>query len=1686
MKKNYYQLQKLKRKWLTLWLLLIMPIWGFAQSNTVTITWNSQVGCITYGSEIEDPKDHTQPVNGAIYEQLLPGQTCQKVCEYSTVKYTATGNNISSVTWSITGGTIVSTSGANNSIANVDWGPHGNGSLSTTVTYSDGSQQTSTLCVEITNSPVAQFEMALGQETTVCLGTQVFFDNQSHTNGGSAIVHYNWHVSGPNGIDQVFSTAFEPSYTFTQQGTYTISLTVTNSCNCSSKTYHMEVTVEGGPPVDITCKSVTCEGSRETYTANNICGGEWQAIGGSIVSQNGNTVEIEWNNVDPADGFGYVSYTPECGCKQKTIIKVPVVLKEGKIQGNEGICVGQQSLYKLPQWPTTNFLWGISGGPAGGAQLTYTANRNEVYVTGLLPGTYTLSSTYYNTLLGCDGHAEFIIKVEEPVEILGGNNEVCTGTAQTYTSSPSIPVSWTITHNNSVVATATGTTINYNFPTSGTYIVTATKPGGCASEPRVITAVQLPGAPTGNISGETKVCAGVPYTYTLSSVDPGMLPVWSVTGGNIQGSNTGQSITVLFNSSATNYTVTVKNMTSDQLGCTSLTGVDLAVSKIDLNAIDVIFPPGVPNAPNPTYCPSGTYTFTTNMAALNIVPDSMEWSFVNPANGATLPNFGSLLPTANGVNVQFNEISGNNNHAILRLKIIKCGQEQIIDKDIYLMTTPTVNFTPISTICFPTTINFQLNQSMYDPGATVTFTFNNNNTSYSTSMSPTGQYSFPNNGYIVNNNTNLNSTITQSVTVKITYGICNGFVATANSSFGVYPEIKINITPGYNYSICNPANYQPVTLYSDVSTGVSSIQSYQWYLNSTSNPIPGQNTSSLTISGANPFGNPSPYGNYFLGVTATNGCTSFSSMITVDNANCTPGCTPPAGINPVVVTNWNGCNTATATLQGIGTPTSITWLASPLMTVTGGQGSTTATFSTNVAGAHTATAVLNYNGCKVSVSGTIIKRYEPKLSVEVICTTGQSTYNVVVKNNSSVFDINPATINYTYSLQGSGLQYSGVNMQSATFTGLTAGTYTFVIKLEQGNNPPCIKTMDVVLHPVPDVAFANPGTQFCAGEPITLTIPGYNPANTYSWNFAGTSYIPTGATSQITINSVATSLPITLHATSPYGCHYSFSRLINVSKANFDGTLEPSSINICSGSNIPSIVYDPGSLGFPQSFTWMNGSNPVTGAPTTGSFTPTQSGSYWAVLTAANGCKDYVLANNPVEVIIKSKPYVNISGNANLCAGGSTVLTGLVTIPNISHQWEDLNGNVLQAWNTNSPITYNTGVLAAGTYTYRLRVDDSGCTNYKDFTITVSNPPAAPAITYNIDQCQPYLVTLTASGPSNGTYLWSNGMMGQSIQVGYGGAYGVTYIAPGGCTASATEMIPHSLESLMWIFPTGCFERCPRDQGFIIGPLGVYDYSWLHNGLPIVSGNGLIDPLLMPNQPGTYQLQLTQGQCTFTSGTMNVSPNPENCEVGDCKVDGYVKEIVGGNPYYMLFGMLYNYGNTAVTFTITSSGNNGTFVPATNITVPPYQNGQPGVYDFTTNPLLFYPAPGFQGGSDDILFQGISCEIKIPVEYSEPKDTSKSAPKAAPKATPKVNTEVFTMSPNPAREQVRIQYNTGNEKNAAKLLIIHDAAGNVRYRKELSSYEGEITVPLNGWLQGVYIVNIVTGDKALQGKLLKE
>ena len=117
MKNNDNQLNKLRVKWLLLWLLLILPFWGFSQSSGITVTWDFQVGCNDVQSS--DPKERD---NIETWETIGMG-SCVRVCENSTVNYTlnTSSASISSVTWSAAGGVVNSTSTSPHQ-ANISWG----------------------------------------------------------------------------------------------------------------------------------------------------------------------------------------------------------------------------------------------------------------------------------------------------------------------------------------------------------------------------------------------------------------------------------------------------------------------------------------------------------------------------------------------------------------------------------------------------------------------------------------------------------------------------------------------------------------------------------------------------------------------------------------------------------------------------------------------------------------------------------------------------------------------------------------------------------------------------------------------------------------------------------------------------------------------------------------------------------------------------------------------------------------------------------------------------------------------------------------------------------------------------------------------------------------------------------------------------------------------------------------------------------------------------------------------------------------------------------------------------------------------------------------------------------------------------------------------------------------------------
>ncbi|MDV6167363.1 PKD domain-containing protein [Flavobacterium sp. DG1-102-2] len=1612
----------------------ILVFQGTAHAQTGSyLSWNNQVGCISYDSQ-GDPKD---PRKEYVLLQDIENAPCIRVCENSIVNYVMNGATITNVQWSTAGGTLVSTGGAGNKNATVNWGAPGNAALNLTINYSNGTQSTITVCIEIINGPKAEFAILGNNEPVFCLDTPINFDNLSVNNGGTEIVQYFWDFG-----DGEFSYTYEPTHSYDQPGTYTIKLRVTNKCNCSSY-YDLKVEIVDKPTVVIECPSVVCEkGEKETYTVND-CGGHWEVVGGHVVDQTPTSVTVVWDNVDDS-GFGTVSYMSGCTCPFWTTVKIPVVKQVGKIEGNSILCLNEQGLYTLPQWPTTDFVWTLSPNTTG-THLVYVDQRNQIVVDALSPGSYDLVCKYTNTLLGCSGEARIKITVAgETLIVPIGTEPTCSGTVGTYTTAGGGSVQWQLKKGNAIVASTTGVNFSYPFPTGGVYTLTAAA-GGCISQPRVINITQTPAVPVGPIVGETKYCPTVPYEYSLNNTVPNTVLEWSVAGGTIQGDNTGNNVTIVFGTSAT-ATITVVRRSLDGSGCTSAP-LNVTVSKIVITAAITSIPA------TSVFCPSSQATFSANLNG--VTPDMVEWS-VSPS---TLGGVVSGVNSTTAV-VAWNEISGTNTGTLI-LKVKKCGVDTYFNTPITIMPRPTTVFNAPQQICYGSPLVLDFTASGATTG-TINWDFGNGNTASSIYNPLVTSYTVAN---PYNNTTSSNISYTIKASLSVPNG-CN-YVVDAYDTIIVFPRTTISVTPGYNYVICPTGTYS-TTLSANAISGLGVTVSYQWIKVGTG-AIGSGNT--YTISNATQ--GTTPQGTYFVRVTDSNGCVTDSQNITVI-ADCNP--LPPCTITPApnldVTAVWSACNTVTATATYNGTPASIVWQGSPFLTYLSGNNSATGQFSVTVPGAHLVTVKVTYNTpsgpCTVQKTVEIKTHYKPDFNTTVTCNGTNNGYNVTLLNNSTVFEASTAT--YTFS--GTGM--SPQTDQVINLTNLAPGTYTYTLTVSMPGKPSCSITKTVILNPLPVVNFTVSPSSYCAENAISLTIPSYNSVNTYQWFFNGTSYIASGPTTLININAGGT-FPITLKATNAQGCSFTSNPVaVNISKPVFNGNMQITpGPSVCEGSSPAPVLSFAGTGTLPSTYAWMRGNIQVGTAST---YSPTVSGNYWLKLFSAQGCQ-YVSPQS-INVVIKQRPYAGIVGSTTVCAGDTATIQGVVTNNTVEHRWL-LGGNPMAApfgtWSTGNNSLVVTVPSAAGTYNYTFEVRPAGdvsCGSTASISVTVNPPVTPPVISIVSTQCEPYEVVVTASGPATGTYNWSNGMTGQTISVQNGGALNVTYTAVTGCKAVGNATIPQAPERLLWIFPTGCYDVCLTNPvPYILGPFGIFShYEWIVNGNITSSGNNTVVPNQVVNQSGTYQLAVINNGCLSESGIMNVAPNLEKCDIRPCDIKVGIKKVGIKEPLYVLDGQIDNPTGSPITVTITSFNNYGTYSPNT-VTIP-----AGGSYIFS--PLYFTPNANFTGGEDYMVVQvqGRNCMSLVRVTFPKQKSLSTSASPA-----------VLSVAPNPAEETTVVHYNLGDEFKQAESLIVFDLLGNEQIIHKLDKSSGDVELLLSGLASGTYIVSIqADGQRAIQQTLVKK
>ena len=227
---------------------------------------------------------------------------------------------------------------------------------------------------------------------------------------------------------------------------------------------------------------------------------------------------------------------------------------------------------------------------------------------------------------------------------------------------------------------------------------------------------------------------------------------------------------------------------------------------------------------------------------------------------------------------------------------------------------------------------------------------------------------------------------------------------------------------------------------------------------------------------------------------------------------------------------------------------------------------------------------------------------------------------------------------------------------------------------------------------------------------------------------------------------------------------------------------------ICPGE---SLILDAGSDW--NTYLWSDSSTLQT-------FEVDTSGLFYVTVTDSNSCT----STDSVLISLKSSVSFNMPGDTSVCPGDSV----FIDIPGFaSYLWSD-------------SVTDSALFLTAGNY--QLTVSDSvGCTNVDSINVTESSiviNDLGPDQTI----CSNQSLALTA-GPANGTYLWQDSSVLNTILVSDSGLYSVDVIDSNGCSSNDSVLISYFNSPALNIGSDTAI--CPNSS-YVITLSGFNFYLW--------------------------------------------------------------------------------------------------------------------------------------------------------------------------------------------------------------------------------------------------------------------
>ena len=405
---------------------------------------------------------------------------------------------------------------------------------------------------------------------------------------------------------------------------------------------------------------------------------------------------------------------------------------------------------------------------------------------------------------------------------------------------------------------------------------------------------------------------------------------------------------------------------------------------------------------------------------------------------------------------------------------------------------------------------------------------------------------------------------------------------------------------------------------------------------------------------------------------------------------------------------------------------------------------------------------------------------------------------------SSILDAGPGYDTYTWSNGGFG-QIVAADQP---------GIYTVTVTDAFG----CTGTSSFTVDQLPPFA---PGVSgdftVCTGSPATLLADaGYA---SYEWSTGENNFI------------ITPSVPGTyfLTVTDAMGCSGVTS--VDVTQSpdpipDITGTLE-----FCSGSSTL-LSTDPTYA----SYNWSTGDT----GPTAEVFT---AGPVLLDVTDQEGCMGTAI----VDVFESPIPTPTISGPSSLCSGTSGTLSASPGF--VSYNWS--NGDIGPNITVNQPGLYILTVT-----------NSAGCEGTAQYDVTTI-PPLTPQIAGSLTFCDGSNTTLSVSGGSFSTYLWSDGSTDATLTVGTSGPVGVTVTDSQGCSGSTTVDVISSDALTPSI--SGDPQVCTGSSIMLEASPGYVNYLW-SDGTPTAS--------IEIFAGGAYDVTVTDASGCEGIATIVVAENP--------------------------------------------------------------------------------------------------------------------------------------------------------------------------------------------------------------------